>query len=197
MAPRPPAFNPATDAPITIGQPGYGPEARPLPPQPNPRPTRVLPPSREPGIWASDESYASTTPVQALVALFPYPPQAATPDAKSITDGCKTRMASALDFVRKAEALPRLPESIRKCLGAKLYLFCAEYAAQIVKEDKQHGMPNQYLEAVVVLTREAARKHHAEQCRGTGLSTTADDIYVNTIALFEHMQQTLEWPWID
>jgi len=50
--PPPPSFNPTTDAPITIGQPGYtGPG---IVVEPNPRPKRILPPTRGPGIWAGD-----------------------------------------------------------------------------------------------------------------------------------------------
>jgi hypothetical protein len=37
-----------------VGLPVYDPQSKPFPPQPNPKPKRLLPPSREPGIWASD-----------------------------------------------------------------------------------------------------------------------------------------------
>lgn len=56
VRPAPPAFNPAQDAPHTVGQPGYLEPQRVHPPEP--RPTRVLPETPEtrrgPGIWATN-----------------------------------------------------------------------------------------------------------------------------------------------
>lgn len=50
VPPRAPSFSPTLDAPITVGQPGYiGPVER----LPRGESKRVLPPAKEPGIWAS------------------------------------------------------------------------------------------------------------------------------------------------
>ena len=60
IAPGAPAFNPATDSPVTTGQPGYVGPAEQIPRTPH---GRVLPQTpttrREPGLWAGDAPQAS------------------------------------------------------------------------------------------------------------------------------------------
>jgi hypothetical protein len=54
--PAPPVFNPAQDAPHTVGQPGHLRQPQEYPKSPH---KRELPPTKEPGLWAGDGEQAS------------------------------------------------------------------------------------------------------------------------------------------
>lgn len=97
--PRAPVFNPVTDAPITTGQPGYAGEPRNYP-----RGTdkRVLPPAKEPGIWAAKPSYDDPLVLDWNIPL-PEKDEEAAERIKRCTDTMKGGTAKILYPHRVAE----------------------------------------------------------------------------------------------
>lgn len=94
------------------------------------RDRRVLPPTREPGIWASDEPRAGDTePVPADPILFgvrlPFAPEAQTDLGRLPTRLCAFNMGRALSASSDFAQARRLNDFEKACLAAKLYAFCA------------------------------------------------------------------------
>lgn len=141
--PAPPAFNPVTDAPITIGQPGY---VRPgVQAEPGPKPTRVLPETpqtrREPGIWASDTGAPSGEEWQRVLNIYLPMPESITSAAEAwpvarCARHINTRL-DALGLMERARALST--RSIRACLAARLYQFCAQFEADDLARKRAAG----------------------------------------------------------
>lgn len=74
------AFAPPPPAPVRpgVGLPTYDPHVKPLPPQPQPKPTRLLPQTPEsrrgPGIWAGDATFDDVMrEFGVLGVLLPFP----------------------------------------------------------------------------------------------------------------------------
>lgn len=123
VAPRPPAFSPTLDAPITVGQPGYiG------PPEWAPRGTdkRVLPPTREPGIWASDSLPRSTGEPKILGVPIPFPPDTKAEADKEPTRLCASIMNDAVKRIIPDQALASFPAPWLPCLAAMLHKECGD-----------------------------------------------------------------------
>lgn len=124
---RAPAFSPTEDAPHTF-QPG-----RPLPAQPGPRPSRVLPQTpetrKEPGIWASGQPDPEQIEPRLFGVLMPVPPSATDYDKKAVYK-CVFAMS---DFAIRATGgtaealvarLATYTERERGCVAATLYATC-------------------------------------------------------------------------
>lgn len=112
--------SPATrDAPITTGQPGH------FAPQKAPRGTdrRVLPPTREAGVWASDAPKASMSKGAPSILGVPLPvgDGLTTPDEQRFTQLCADLMDPA---AKKVIGSRKLPKSVVQCLAAKQYFTC-------------------------------------------------------------------------
>lgn len=130
--PAPPAFNPVTDAPITIGQPGY---ARPgVQVEPGPKPTRLLPETpatrREPGIWASDAPSPSASddgkPVPLVLGVrLPYWLMQDEPDDREHTRWCAARTDALLRKVMTPAEIAALSEQETRCLAMRMYNLCS------------------------------------------------------------------------
>lgn len=108
-----PPFNPTTDAPHRIGHPVYVPEAYPRSPH-----KRELPPTREPGIWASEAPPVDGRP--RLMDLLVPLPEKPTEEEIGIARACS-------NHVNKAAAQVYLggsADAARHCAGLRLYLLC-------------------------------------------------------------------------
>lgn len=124
MPPRAPSFSPTLDAPITVGQPVY-----PGSPEELPRGTdrRVLPPNREPGIWASDrEPKVPDT----ILGLPPVLPSSLSADVAGALMTCHARIAGALAKSDKREQAEQLTLGERRCLLPRLLVQCLEELQQ-------------------------------------------------------------------
>lgn len=127
----PPAVRPppsGAGAPV-LGQPGsFGGDHVVLPRSPNRRP---LPPSSEPGLWASDGS-SDTKIILGNIEIPPLP-EDATEVEKHIFDECVAGTRNYLDHTagrkdpRKTEAVLRsLPFRQAQCAISRIYLRCVD-----------------------------------------------------------------------
>jgi hypothetical protein len=137
--PAPPMFVPSQDAPHTVGQPGHLRPQKDYPKSPHKRP---LPPTREPGIWASedpDSAFASIydkpwpvypkTPgiTHSLDLQFEAPPELDSVLPKETADvrlRCQWNMTQARLRVATFGELTSFPARMQKCAHAKLVLHC-------------------------------------------------------------------------
>jgi hypothetical protein len=116
-----------------VGAPTYDPQAKPLPPQPQPKPARVLPQTpttaREPGIWASDA--ASSSGVQVLGVPIPLTDEEHKSDPRS-----PHMRRCALELAIVANGIPGflpgeldrlLGEDGRRCLAATVHAACMDH----------------------------------------------------------------------
>lgn len=138
MPVRPPAFNPTTDAPHTVGQPGYVPQALPRSPH-----SRVLPETpvtrRAPGIWAGDGPRVVTmTPPAILGVALPLPEPEDGSIIADIEVECARTMGDALS--RSTSAYRRLNIVQTQCLAARLFFACADLFMDAENEAKYHGI---------------------------------------------------------
>jgi hypothetical protein len=144
IAPRPPAFNPTTDAPHTVGQPGY--LAPHVEPEPGPKHGRVLPQTpdtrREPGIWAGGKPPATGAGVVVLetIILLPEPDEQ---EPMAMARSC----ANDINAVPSADPLLRrsisaIPREERECLAASVFLACvAKAGALMLALGENHDSP--------------------------------------------------------
>lgn len=137
----PPGSTPAGRGAPVVGQPGFS-------GAPRPRGTdeRVLPPTREPGIWASDsEPRASGTYSQdrevVVFDFLPALPLAADESEKEKARTCTQLIRSATDYTPYlAGGVFRISVELRHCMLARLYLECVTRAKDWAREkDKDEG----------------------------------------------------------
>ncbi len=156
--PMPRPFNPTTDAPHTVGQPGHLRAPQDYPRSPH---ARVLPPSPEPGLWAGDGPQASKgTSAKPLLLGIPLP---GIPVSEKQTDvgpalGCAALWNDALPGTGLAEKVNSLKLDAKRCMVAWMFDTCAQIIARLDDNTSEDG--------VVVLL---ARK------KRTKLLQTADD----------------------
>ncbi|ATB40335.1 hypothetical protein CYFUS_005784 [Cystobacter fuscus] len=106
-------------APV-IGQPGD--QVPPAARSPN---KRILPVTREPGLWAADEPQAASRrspelPPRTVDELLVATPSPGAPEAK----GCRQRLLRASRSSGHEETRRNLPQTPRDCLTARLVLHC-------------------------------------------------------------------------
>lgn len=115
-APMAPAFNPAWDAPHTVGQPGH------VAPEPAPRSPhkRYLPPTKEPGLWAGDEPKAVRQSVRILdVEIILGQPVAESDAAVTPIRLCAAHVQSVIDRDTHLMTMAlELSGSGRRCFSA-------------------------------------------------------------------------------
>ncbi|ATB39350.1 hypothetical protein CYFUS_004794 [Cystobacter fuscus] len=103
-----------------VGQPGE--QSAPIDRSPN---TRVLPPTRELGLWAADEPKAVKKPVPAsppdIDELLAARPSPGAPELLS----CRQRVLRASKSSGQEETRHNLPRTPRECVTARLLLHCA------------------------------------------------------------------------
>jgi hypothetical protein len=176
---RPPAV-PGTGLP-TRGQPGQvGPEAEPLPRSPH---KRLLPPTREPGLWAGDAPRASAEaePTPALVGvLLPYPPEAHTVEEREPTMRCAQSLYDAARAVDMVAPLRKLSERQRRCVVAQLYSACAGSLLAEVEFLRREAREFDAAELrTLKAMKEAAAKFAQAECAGVPWDYGASDIISN------------------
>lgn len=145
MPPRPPGFNPAQDAPITIGQPGH---RAPRPQvEPGPKPSRVLPQTpdtrREPGIWAGTPPpmYPHNPPEPWQTILSPILPPEQDGSARLASSACMRAIQDAADRLRFEAALVVVsPDPVRKCMVYRIYAECLIQIVSSSEGAKQAGV---------------------------------------------------------
>jgi hypothetical protein len=122
-APRPPVFNPATDAPHTTGQPGHlRPQALPRSPH-----KRVLPPSTESGVWSAEVPRAGTDNDDPTVSLLgiPFPRE---PEVSGFAEmqyaQCAEKIHLAADAAGGTARALRLQPAEHICLAHLLMMQC-------------------------------------------------------------------------
>lgn len=106
--------------------------------QPNPRPRRYLPPSREPGIWASDERPASDDPIPAIKVLdveIPMPPDIETRRDAWLATQCAYIMDLGMrtNLTMQAE-MARRPKDVR-CMAALAFYWCTVQLGARAREE--------------------------------------------------------------
>jgi len=130
-------FVPPPPAPARpgVGLPTYDPHARPFPPQPQPKPTRVLPETPEtrrgPGIWASDDTTppkpkGGKGPVLWDVEL-PMPPLVQSEDPlEQIAPAlaCTRAVKQRIETMGLREQVVSMEPHQRTCFLIRLYAFC-------------------------------------------------------------------------
>lgn len=161
--PSAPAFSPALDAPHTMGQPGYT-NAEVHAPRGTDR--RVLPPTREPGLWASDAPQASSLKFEPfLQGLFLEAPDG-IPESANIPMLCAVEGQRDLRRI-PAKLLQTLPSDVlaegyytqRHCLAARLYLGCVK--RELATQEHPRGSQWDTRAALASIAKLAADK-----CRG-------------------------------
>jgi hypothetical protein len=141
-----------TRAPVFVA-PGYTPAGAGLPGEYMPGPPepaversphkRVLPPTKEPGIWAADRPASPPTEPDGwrvdpviLGVLIPYPPRLMAEEHKEPMQRCGYMSQRAITSVATTAQLAALSLDERRCLAAKLYLFCMTRERRIVDGQK-------------------------------------------------------------
>lgn len=176
VAPSAPAFNPAWDAPVTTGQPGYVGPAENLPRSPH---GRVLPETpdtrREPGLWAGDEPRAAKTPPWATwpttvlgVALPPLE-DLADESFQQQVQKCSYLISRVADDDVIQRSLKELSPEQLQCFVARMNLYCAW-------EDEQYlGRIKKTAKAPPPGLRDAIHKHYAGAKRFEAAKCGEDD----------------------
>jgi hypothetical protein len=122
----------------TVGQPG--PQSSRVSMEPNPRPTRVLPTTPEPGLWSAEEPHAALRRVGVLTLLLTPLPLPVVGDGIVVPGPAERCVATyhrlflAIDFSLLLKPITTEPE--RDCFVAKLYDLCAKTTSRAFpKED--------------------------------------------------------------
>lgn len=183
MPPRAPSFSPTLDAPITVGQPGYigSPEERP-------RGTdkRVLPPTREPGIWASDGELKGSGEIETPVILginIPVPvDDGGKPDYRFANQCAELTHETFKDPTLKTPA-QRLRYEERECLAARIYDMCVGYMNRDIKNNEQ-ALLSQGAQALVAALKKSgsttllvARSYLSEKCHPRTNTPVVDSLF--------------------
>lgn len=146
---RPPMVRPVTNAPA-FPTPGHTPAGAGLPGErvpgsgdvqrsPN---KRILPASKEPGLWAADGApVASSAPAPLFNVPLPYPVPEWGLGARLLMDRCIQSVTAAAEQVGKREAMEAIPESARRCLAAIHIFACGHDEALRLIEAARDGAP--------------------------------------------------------
>lgn len=129
FTPPPPApVRTGVGAPV-IGQPGMQPRTIPRGGD-----RRVLPPTRGPGIWASDKP--KTVPAIPMIAgvALPYPPDVASADEKVMGRLCAAHMTHAIADTDTLQRIMQLGEAARICVAMRLYEHCTSLTRAFMAE---------------------------------------------------------------
>lgn len=167
--PRPPAFNPVTDSPVTTGQPGEN--KRPSVPRTISK--RVLPETPETrqgaGIWAA------TTPLREpllLGILLPYPESSASDADKEPTRTC----AEAMDGLANPQSAPfpgmqRWTREERRCVASMLFRMCADDSLALYRKQKAAlQFMDEAREAALAATAARAKSFQKEACADVAMT---------------------------
>jgi len=136
-------FAPPPPAPVRpgVGLPKYDPHVKPLPPQPNPKPKRYLPPSREPGIWAGDGPKASADrPPEPMIqgVSIPLPDDVEEKDLGHARR-CEATVNEILSVRNRAlgKELADMFFDYRKCAAFRAWAYCMNITFGPVDKDQR------------------------------------------------------------
>lgn len=138
--PAPPAFNPTQDAPHTTGQPGHLRTPQEYPRSPH---TRVLPPSREPGLWAGDSPRASNDVAvkpSLLGVTLPGIPLSRTQVDNGPALVCAQTWGLAIPRSGLSDKVNALDAPTRQCMVAQMLQFCARVVAELDDISREDGV---------------------------------------------------------
>lgn len=150
LPPPSPVFNPAQDAPHTIGQPGH---LRPQPKvEPGPRPTRVLPQTpetmRQPGVWGTTAPRGSDAPmVKVEDVSIPLPPDIDKP-ALERAKACGAAVQEAINDNRALINFRRYLPDMRTCFVFLAWRDCM--ASPLWKEEVLAAGAVRHVEALLL-----------------------------------------------
>lgn len=201
-----------TYAPNGTGLPEYWgqPEAKQYP-----RGTdkRVLPPTREPGIWASDEPQHESSEPSAGIYDKPWVVHERKPNnliatslafrapgelsdllpeqSHKVVFGCKWSMHQAAKDVPGAWEIAYLPSRVQQCVNAKLVRHCMETGWNDYKQIalKAPQVADPLMERALTDLLAMAREDHRRVCTGTHLNETAKAYVDGVIAEFDRMME--------
>jgi hypothetical protein len=172
----PPSYPGATYTPPGTGLPGErvpGPQRGEVPRSPN---KRVLPATKEPGLWAADGAPRASSPPQLFDVELPYPDGADTPEEQATTDVCASTLTRAARSADELYYAVNLPEPVRRCFAARAYEHCAGSLWATMARDRERGHPYdpEVLEQLRVTHAHASRLV-AQYCAGVSWSRTDGD----------------------
>jgi hypothetical protein len=179
--PPPPAFSPTTDAPHTVGQPGHVPGVR-VAPQPQPKPKRLLPPTREPGIWATNAPDAPSLsddgkPAPLILGeRLPYTNLQDEPEERDHTRECAAKADRALRAELAPEQITGLTPEERACLAAKAATLCAKYIWDPAPMDETLTSRER---AIFRLLSLQAQYREEDKCKGSGETERVRTAFTN------------------
>jgi hypothetical protein len=167
--PPPPAFNPTTDAPITIGQPGHRDPAA----LPRSHHGRVLPQTpdtrREPGIWAATDA-PPTGPLEVLGVKIPLTGDDAKADPRSAhlrrCAGELTMLTASMPGFAAEDLDASLGPASRRCLAARAMVACMDHRYKMALDARVRLPASQFKAAagpvniLASATNEARRLEH-------------------------------------
>lgn len=166
--PIPPVFSPAEDAPYNVGHPGFVGE-----PEKVPRGTdrRVLPPTREPGIWASDGDLAKVIPTPVMLGFnVPVPVEDGKPDYL-LANACAKKIDEMFQEPALKAPTKQLSDEERECLVAQFYEMCVGTMNKGYRMNEQslldQGFPRAGLELLKrsgSATADVAKGYRSEKC---------------------------------
>lgn len=183
---RPPAMRPGYGAPM-LGQPGVTAPGVPRSPH-----NRVLPPTKEPGLWAADAPRASGTDDAPTLygIVLPFPEGATSDEDRAITRAC------ARDLVDVSEGLNfniLVPQNFRpagvQCLAARLYLACATRMEETYKRERDAFVRmDKGLERRLAATKRRAHEFAKALCSPpVRISTGQDRAYTTVVSSLEKL----------
>jgi hypothetical protein len=197
-----------------VGLPAYEPGVRPMPPQPNPAPRRVLPQTpetrKEPGLWASEAPEATPS---AGIYDKPWPvherkphhrvgahPQFEAPaelmgvlpaETRKAVFRCKWVLGQAMASVEGRWEVSYFPSRMQQCANAKILLHCfetnwTEYKRLVLKAPP---LADPLLERVLSDLLATAREEHRRVCTGTHLDDAVKRFVGDTTDEFDRMME--------
>lgn len=179
--------------PAGAGLPEYMPGMNAPPAAPRGKDRRVLPPTRELGVWAADgdETRAAKAgdvlPVSISDVVLPFSPTATTATERAPTKRCAYSMNIALSMTGDHPAVRALsPEQIKTCLAARLYQYCSVMMS--TKADREGSSSAERWKATMTAAVQFAEK----ACLNVPESATADDIYKRAVPMWLKYTKTQE-----
>lgn len=185
VAPRPPAFDPVTDSPVTIGQPGYVGPVENLPRSPY---GRVLPETPEtrrgPGLWAvKGEGDIDWVHLRIVDVGFAMPVVEPGDPSERIARMCEAGLGkTAPQDARLAGAIKMLTPEDRRCLVMMVYRACIEVVRERFEETAAPSPTAKERYALRVAVG-AARSAAEFECKPSVATAALDDLMTRWLSI--------------
>lgn len=139
---QPPSYPPTTHTPPGAGASHGGLPAPATALTPNSPNKRLLPPTKEPGLWAADGAQATLAmPYRIFDVEVPFPPDAYDALAKKQTGMCAEDLMDALLSSGLHDEVMSYPMDARRCMAAQSYRSCAGSVLGHALRDRERGVP--------------------------------------------------------